>query len=76
MSGSNKGIHTVWHETHWANVREGQERPLSTHPNKEEAVARGKELAQRAGVEHLIHGQTHEIQERNSYGNDPASRPG
>ena len=78
MSGSNQGIHTVWHEKQglWANVREGEEEPLSTHPTKEQAVERGRALAQASKVEHHIHAKTHEILERNSYGNDRRDRPG
>lgn len=76
MSGSNQGIHTVWHESNWANVREGQKKPLSTHATKAEAVKRGRELAREAQVEHHIHGKDHAIHERNSYGNDPREIPG
>ena len=76
MSGSNKCIHTVWHDPQWANVREGEKKPLSTHETKQEAVAAGRRMALSERVEHLIHNQDHSIHERNSYGNDRADRAG
>lgn len=76
MPGKNKGIHTVWHETNWANVKEGQKKPLSTHDTKAEAVKKGRTLAKSAKVEHFIHGKDNAIHQRNSYGNDPRNVPG
>jgi hypothetical protein len=79
MSGSNKGIHTVWHENEnaWANVEEGREQPLSKHSTKEEAVEKGRQLAKSKSVEHLIHNKEDlAIHARNSYGNDPRNVPG
>jgi hypothetical protein len=45
-------------------------------PTKAEAQQAGRETAKRDGVEHVIHNKDGQIGERNSYGNDPASRPG
>jgi hypothetical protein len=36
----------------------------------------GREQAMTRGTEHVIHNQDGVISERNSYGNDPANRPG
>ena len=69
MAGTD--IHTVPHDDGWANVREGSDRASSVHPTQAEAIERGREIAQNAGVEHFIHGTNGRIRERNSYGNDP-----
>lgn len=69
MAGNN--VHTVRHEDGWANRREGSERVSSVHPTQEQAIERGREIAERGGVEHLIHRRNGQIRERNSYGNDP-----
>ena len=39
-------------------------------------VRAGRARAQQDRTEHIIHNQDGTIGERNSYGNDPASRPG
>jgi hypothetical protein len=49
---------------------------LSTHRFKERAEESGRIQAQRRETEHVIHGRQGEIQERNSYGNDPPERKG
>ncbi len=64
-------VHTVHHDDGWANVRPGNDRASSVHPTQAEAIERGREIAQNAGVEHFIHGTNGQIRERNSYGNDP-----
>ncbi|HWT94842.1 MAG TPA: DUF2188 domain-containing protein [Solirubrobacteraceae bacterium] len=66
-------IHTVYRSDtrNWANEVEGGDRASSVHSNKVEAVSRGRELAQNAKTEHVIHNQDGTIGERNSYGNDP-----
>ena len=47
-----------------------------SHSTNEDAVATGRARAQQYKTEHVIHNQDGTISERNSYGNDPASRPG
>ena len=69
-------VHTEPHEGGWANKIEGHSRVSSTHKTKSAAQSRGRELAILRKVEHLIHNQDGTISERNSYGNDPPSRPG
>lgn len=68
---TNRNVHTVPHEDGWANVRPGSDRASSVHPTQAEAIERGREIAQNAGVEHVIHGTNGRIRESNSYGNDP-----
>jgi hypothetical protein len=44
--------------------------------HKQEAVSAGRDLAKIRSTEHVIHNQDGTISERNSYGSDPAHRPG
>jgi hypothetical protein len=61
----------------WANTIEGEDGALpSTYDTKEAAVAAGREEAIRRKTEHVIHNEDGSIGERNSYGGDPAERPG
>ena len=73
---ANGDIHTVPHERGWANRIEGGARVSSIHPTRTEAQRRGREMAFRRKVEHLIYNQRGSITERNSYGNDlPVAHP-
>jgi hypothetical protein len=69
-------VHTVPHKKGWANRVEGKSRVSSTHETKIAAQKRGRDMAILRKVEHLIHNRDGSIGERNSYGNDPRSRPG
>jgi len=70
-------IHTVpAGDDGWAVTREGPGQPISTHATKGDAESAGRELARAERAEHIIHNADGTIGERNSYGNDPASRPG
>ncbi len=71
-----RNVHTVPHRGQWANVRAGGTRPSSVHARQSDAVARGRELARKACVEHIIHARNGSIRARNSYGRDPEARPG
>jgi len=55
----------------WENKAEKSSTPLSSHHTKENAVAKGEQIARQEKVEIFIHGKDGKIQERNSYGNDP-----
>jgi len=66
-----QNVHTVRHGDGWANRRDNSDRVSSTHETQEQAIERGRDLAQSAGVEHLIHARDGRIRERNSYGSDP-----
>jgi hypothetical protein len=50
--------------------------PRSGYANKEAAVTAGRGRARQDRTEHLINEEDGTIGERNSYGNDPAARPG
>jgi Uncharacterized protein conserved in bacteria (DUF2188) len=69
-------IHTVFKDDQWINEVEEGNAFGGAHATKEEAVSAGRARAQQDNTDHLIHNQDGTISERNSYGNDPASRPG
>jgi hypothetical protein len=69
-------VHTVHKDGSWTNTVEGGSSPSATYETKDEAVSAGRDLARKHEAEHLIHAADGTISERNSYGNDPASRPG
>ncbi len=70
-------VHTVHRDGSWRTTIEGDEESLAgSYGTKEEAVAAGRQEAMRRSTEHVIHNQDGSIGERNSYGGDPASRPG
>lgn len=73
---SKRNVHTVPHESGWANRREGADRVSRVFPTKDAAERAGRDTARRDGVEHLIHNKDGRISERNSYGNDPFPPPG
>jgi Uncharacterized protein conserved in bacteria (DUF2188) len=66
-------VHTVHRKDKgdWANEVERNKRASSLHPNKAEAVKRGRDLPKATKTEHVIHKLDRTIGERNSYGNDP-----
>lgn len=66
-----RDYHVVPHQDGWAVRREGADRASSVHDTKQEALQTGRGLAQSAGVELVIHGQQGQIQNSNSFGNDP-----
>jgi hypothetical protein len=68
-------VHTV-RASAWRNSIEGAAPLAGAYDTKAEAVEAGRAEAQRRQTEHLIHNEDGEIAERNSYGNDPADRPG
>ena len=63
-------VHTVHRNGIWVNEIEG-EGQISSHATKDEAVAAGRQEAIARRAEHVIHRMDGEIDERNSYGNDP-----
>ena len=60
----------------WTNEREGAGVVGETFATKAEAQEAGRDLARQDQTEHIIHTKDGRIAERNSYGNDPRSRPG
>ena len=70
-------VHTVQRDGTWVNEIEGDEGTLpGSHATKHVAVAAGRDEAIRRKSEHVIHNEDGSIGERNSYGGDPAHRPG
>ena len=70
-------VHTVHSNGVWTNSVEGDDRAnRQAFDTKEEAVDAGRAEARRRETEHVIHREDGSIAERNSYGHDPASRPG
>jgi hypothetical protein len=69
-------VHTVPHGDGWANKVEGNSRVSNTASTKAEAQAKGRDMARKAKVEHLIHKEDGSIGQRNSYGNDPRRSKG
>lgn len=69
-------VHTVYKNDLWINEVEGDGVSLELGATKEEAVAAGRARAMQDKTEHVIHNEDGSISERNSYGSDPASRPG
>ena len=69
-------VHTVYKDGSWTNTVEGDESSRATFETKEQAAAAGRKLAKDRQTEHVIHNQDGVIAERNSFGGDPATRPG
>lgn len=68
---SKPNVHVVPHGDDWAFRREGSDRVSEISRTQGDAERRGREVAQREGVELFIHRPDGQIRERNSYGNDP-----
>jgi hypothetical protein len=69
-------VHTLPHKGGWANKIEGSRRVANTAPRKAEAQAKGREMAIKRKVEHLIHNTDGTIGQRNSYDSDSRRRKG
>ncbi len=55
----------------WKVQTEGAGRAAAIHTKQSEAIAQGREMAQRSRSELIIQGGDGKIREKNSYGNDP-----
>ena len=71
-----KNIHVVPNGDDWAVRREGAGRASSIHDTQRDATNAAREVARRESGELFIHRPNGEIRDRDSYGNDPANRPG
>jgi hypothetical protein len=69
-------VHTVFKRGEWVNEIEGGADFGGGHSTRERAKTAGRVRALRDRTEHVIHNEDGTIGERNSYGNDPVSRPG
>lgn len=74
--GTSGSVHTTTNPngSGWVNQVDGH--VTSTHRTKENAEKAGRKQAEDRSTEHVIHKRDGTIGERNSYGNDPKSRPG
>jgi len=68
---ANKKIHIVPRDDQWAVRREGAERPSRVVSTQKEAIEIGRQQAQRAKTELVIHGHDGKIRDSDSYGRDP-----
>ena len=68
-------VHTVYKGEQWTNEIEG-DGAFGSYETKEAAVTAGRQRAIDRETEHVIHNTDGVVSERNSYGNDPAGRPG
>jgi Uncharacterized protein conserved in bacteria (DUF2188) len=69
-------VHTVFKDGQWINEIEGGKKFGAGYATKEDAVEAGRRQAQQDATEHVVHNEDGKIGERNSYGRDPAGRPG
>jgi hypothetical protein len=67
-------VHVVTSGDGWAIKVDGDER--ETFETQDEAIERGRELAESQGSELVVHGQDGEIRDKASHGNDPRDVPG
>jgi Uncharacterized protein conserved in bacteria (DUF2188) len=63
-------VHVVPHADGWAVTREDGSRVSFVFKTQDEAIDTARNLAQRSGVELIVHGEDGEIRLRDSYGND------
>lgn len=68
---SKKNQHVVPHGNDWAVKGAGNSKTTSVYSTQQEAIDRGRSIAQNQKSELLIHGENGRIREKNSYGNDP-----
>lgn len=71
-------VHTVPDSQNhqWNNIDTATKSVLSSSKTKEEAVKKGREFAIERKTEHVIHKKNGQIQDKNSYGNDPSNIKG
>ena len=71
-------IETYYEDGEWKNKVEGGQRASNTADTKAEAQAKGREMANDRGVEHIIRNKDGEIGQRNTYprSRDPRSSSG
>jgi hypothetical protein len=67
-------VHVVPSGDEWALEVDGQER--NTFPTQNEAIIRGRSLADNEGSELVVHTEDGSIREKDSHGNDPRDIPG
>ena len=60
----------------WAVQRDGTKRASSLHNTQKQAETAARSFAKREEVELVVKGRDGGVQRRDSFGNDPSSRPG
>lgn len=66
-----KNQHVVKHNDGWAVKGEGNSKATVVTKTQEQAIDKGRVIAQNQEAELLIHGRNGQIRNRDSYGNDP-----
>ena len=66
-----KNLHVVPSDDAWQVKREKADRASSVHPTQQDAINQARQIAQRDGVEVVIHRPDGKIRDKDSYGNDP-----
>jgi hypothetical protein len=69
-------VETYLENSRWKNKVEGSARAANSFDTKAEAQAKGREMARKRKVEHIVRKRDGTIGERKSYGNDPRNIPG
>jgi hypothetical protein len=71
-------IETYYEDGRWKNKVEGRNRAANSGTTKAQVQARGREMATKRGVEHIIRKQDGTIGARNTYrrGRDPRATKG
>jgi hypothetical protein len=69
-------IETYYEGGQWKNKVEGSTRAANSFDTKAPAQTKGREMAQKRKVEHIIRKRDGSIGSRNTYGNDPRDIPG
>jgi len=67
-------VHVVPHGDSWALEVAGDKQ--ETFDTQDEAISRGRELAEQEQGELVIHGEGGQVREKDSHGNDPRDIPG
>ena len=67
-------VHVVPNGEVWALQVDGEKR--DTFSTQNEAITRGRQLAEDLEGELVIHGEDGELREKDSHGNDPRNIPG
>jgi hypothetical protein len=67
-------VHVVPSGDRWALEVDGQER--DTFSTQNEAITRGRALAEDEGSELVVHGEDGAVRQKDSHGNDPRDIPG
>jgi hypothetical protein len=66
-----KNQHVVKHDDGWAVKGAGNEKATKVTETKQQAIDVAKNIAKHQHSELIIHGKNGQIQEKNTYGNDP-----